>query len=43
MVENQKILQRLQNKKSVYDIDKWQREEDQRQKLLRRVSKEPKT
>ena len=35
------MLQRLQNKKSIYDIDKWQHEESKRQRLLKRVSKEP--
>lgn len=40
-LENQRMLQRLQNKKSIYDIDKWQHEESKRQRLLKRVSKEP--
>lgn len=35
------MLERLQKKKSTFDITKWEKEESERQKILRRVSHMP--
>ena len=42
MAENLIMLNRLQKKKSTFDINKWEKDESERQKILKRVSHMPK-
>ncbi len=39
--ENQMILKRLQEKQANYNVSKWQREEDDRKKILRNICEYP--
>ena len=39
--ENQQILKRLQEKSASYNVQKWQREEDQRKKVLSNICEYP--
>lgn len=39
--ENQQILKRLQNKQANYNVSKWQRDEENRNKILRNICEYP--
>ena len=39
--ENQHILKRLQEKGASYNVSKWQREEDERKKILKNICEYP--
>jgi hypothetical protein len=39
--ENQMILKRLQDKSASYNVQKWQKDEDSRKKVLRNICEYP--
>ena len=39
--ENQQILKRLQDKQASYNVQRWQRQEDSRKKLLSNICEYP--